>query len=310
MRKVLLIAIICLFAVPAQSFSQNFVFKVLANKGQNVMRESGDGADWQPIRTGTSLPAGSTIQVKEGAYLGLIHSSGKTQEITKPGDYKVDDLAQALNANNGGVAAKYADFVLTKMTESDEDINSNHRQYLNVTGAVERAVDDGLKLMLPTSSKLFRSEAFIRWAEGEEEERYLITFQNMFDSVLMEAEIEDSSLKLDFDNEAFRDEFFVKVQVQVVGNEDLRSKEYGIERLSEGKLQALNSEVANIQADGSEESPLTHLVLAGFFEENQLYLDALTSYEMAIKLAPDVDSFRLLYEDFLVRTGLAGNTAD
>jgi hypothetical protein len=44
--------------------------------------------------------------------------------------------------------------------------------------------------------------------------------------------------------------------------------------------------------------------LAGAFEQNKLLIDAITAYQDAIKLAPDVDSYKELYKDFLIRNGL------
>jgi cytochrome c-type biogenesis protein CcmH/NrfG len=44
--------------------------------------------------------------------------------------------------------------------------------------------------------------------------------------------------------------------------------------------------------------------LAGFYEENKLFIDAITAYEQAIKLAPDVPTYQEAYEEFLLRNKL------
>jgi hypothetical protein len=47
------------------------------------------------------------------------------------------------------------------------------------------------------------------------------------------------------------------------------------------------------------------LVYASFFEENGLLLDAMTKYEEAIKMSPEVDDFKELYNGFLIKNNLA-----
>ncbi|MEL6537346.1 MAG: hypothetical protein AAFQ98_18130 [Bacteroidota bacterium] len=309
MRKFLFIGITSLCLFNQQAVAQEYVFKILANKGNNAYRTSEAGADWQPLRTGASLSEGYEVQIAEGAYVGLIHASGKTHELTTPGSYDVDDLASTLTSGSTGVAAKYADFVLTKLNEEEVDINANYGQFVNATGAVERATNSSkLKLMLNKSTKVYGSEVILRWAEGDESESYLITLYNIFDKVIQEQEVEESSMMLNFDDEMMQGQHFVKITVQVMGSDSLISDQYGIERLPPGRIQSISDEWMTLQGEVQEETPLNYIVKAGFFEEKGLLLDALTAYEKAIRLAPDVDSFRELYQEFLVRSKLAGET--
>ncbi|MCA6432246.1 MAG: hypothetical protein IM574_01445 [Cytophagales bacterium] len=57
-------------------------------------------------------------------------------------------------------------------------------------------------------------------------------------------------------------------------------------------------------SDMKEETALNKFILAGFYEENKLFIDAITAYEQAIKLAPDVPTYREAYEEFLLRNKL------
>jgi cytochrome c-type biogenesis protein CcmH/NrfG len=43
--------------------------------------------------------------------------------------------------------------------------------------------------------------------------------------------------------------------------------------------------------------------MAGYYEENLLIMDALTAYQQAIKLAPDVSVYSESYTEFLKRLG-------
>jgi Tfp pilus assembly protein PilF len=54
----------------------------------------------------------------------------------------------------------------------------------------------------------------------------------------------------------------------------------------------------------SEETALSKLILAGFYEQNNLIIDAIYAYEKAVEMAPDVPTFQESYEDFLLRNNL------
>ena len=53
-----------------------------------------------------------------------------------------------------------------------------------------------------------------------------------------------------------------------------------------------------------EPNALNKLLIAGFYEQNKLLIDAGTAYLEAIKLAPDVPQYKEAYNDFLLRYGL------
>ena len=49
---------------------------------------------------------------------------------------------------------------------------------------------------------------------------------------------------------------------------------------------------------------MNKVVLASFYEQNKLLIDAITAYEEAIKLAPDDPTYKDYYEEFLLRNKL------
>jgi hypothetical protein len=58
-----------------------------------------------------------------------------------------------------------------------------------------------------------------------------------------------------------------------------------------------------VKATAQEETALNKYILASYFEENLLIMDALTAYQDAIKLAPDVALYKDSYNEFLKRLG-------
>src|SRR5690554_5710790 len=114
MKSFIKILVVALWLGNYASNAQNYVFKVLANKGDNTVKV--EGAEWTKLKTGQSLNSGDELKLSEEAYLGLMHNSGKTLEVKTPGSHTVSGLAANLKSKNTSVASKYADFVMNKMS--------------------------------------------------------------------------------------------------------------------------------------------------------------------------------------------------
>ena len=304
MRTIYSILIVCLFFVSNSLMAQEYVFKVLANKGSNQVKAISESA-WKPVKTGTTLQVGDELKVSENAYLGLVHTSGKTVELKKPEIIDINELAASLNSGTSSVASKYADFVLNKMSESE----SARRNNLTATGAVTRATDNtSIKVFMPSSVEVLNPKAVVQWSELEGEgadQTYVVTLKNMFDEVIYSQETADSQMMLDLEDKKIAKERLVILNVTIKGDDDVQSGDYGIQRVSGEKSTALKSEMSELAGENSEETSLSHIMLASFYEKNNLLVDALTSYRKAIELSPEVDDFKTMYNDFIERNGLS-----
>ncbi len=299
MKKYLSIATILLF-VGNMAMSQGYTFKVLANKGDNKVKS---GADWKALKTGASLKEADELEVSANAYLGLVHSSGKTLELKSAGNHKVKDLAAKVNKGGSSVASKYADFVLSKMSEESK------ANRLSATGAVKRDIklDDNepISVLMPGSVDIFNEKAIVRWDAPEESDKtYVVTLKNMFNDVLLSVETSDSNFELDMSDDRMAKENVILFDVTEKGNDVKQSDTYAMKKLSGADSDRVKEILAELMSDVTEETALNKYILAGFYEEENLIVDALTSYEEAIKLAPDVVSYREAYEEFLYRNGL------
>ena len=305
MRTIYSIAVLMLFLMTANTaMAQGYVFRVLANKGANQVKRAADGQT-QPLKTGATLNNGDEIIAAGGAYIGLMHKTGRTIEVRNAGVTKIDELEKKLASAQTSVANRYAQFVMNKMNQDDGDVNKNYRQNLKATGAVERATNNAsIKVMLPSSIDVLNSNAIVRWTEVEGDNSYIVTVKNIFDEEIFVAETDKSKIKLDFDAENLANERLVIFNVKLKDNDDVRSSDYGIKRLSPDDAKSINENLEMLKAEVSDDSPLNKLIYASFYEDNNLILDALTKYEEAINLSPDVEDFKTLYEDFLIKNGL------
>jgi hypothetical protein len=305
MKSLFKVLVVALLIGNYTANAQNYVFKVLANKGENSVKV--EGADWAKLKTGQSLNSGDELKLSDEAYLGLMHNSGKTLEVKTPGSHTVSGLAANLKSKNTSVASKYADFVMNRM--SDDEGSGDYRKSLGATGAVDRALASGasIKIMALSSSEIINDEVILRWnepkQEGEVEElQYELNFTNLFDETIKTETVNKTSYLLDKTKEPFKGQSFIKVKVKVKG-EDLKSDDYAITDKPEDEAAKIRETLEELKSEIESESAMDKLVMAAFYEDNDLLLDALTAYEQAIQKAPNVPVFEKAYEEFLIRNG-------
>lgn len=306
MRKIIsYVFVIALIFASAGAHAQDYAFRVLANKGSNKVKKAGS-AQSEVLKTGAKLNSGDEIIASEGAYIGLMHVSGKTTEIRGAGVKKVAELEKNMSTADNSVAGRYAQFVMNKLNEEE---NTNYRSRLNATGAVSRALDDGaINVMAPNQADLVGDEAILRWADKDSttKETYVVKVENIFNEEIYSEETDKTSIKLNFtDEDLAYDMGLYLVKVYQKGEEEVVSKEIGIKKVKSNDKIEVQENLANLKSEVSEDSPLNKIIYASFFEENGLILDALTKYEEAIAMSPEIEDFQELYQNFLIKNGLA-----
>lgn len=276
--------------------SQDYAFKVLANKGANEVKT---GNAWAAVKTGASLKKEDELKVTENSYLGLVHASGKPMELKQAGTYKVADLAAKMNGGSS-VLTKYTDFILSSNSAEAK------KNRLSATGAVHRGLVN-IKVFLPENqyASVYNNIAIINWDVTKTKGPYVVTIKNMFDDELLKAETAESTLQIDLNDAKFANESALLVEVKTKADQKSKADEsHLIKRLSPAEQAKIKKALLEITGEVTEETALNKLILAGFYEQNKLFIDAITAYEQAIKMAPDVDSYKEAYEEFLLRNKL------
>jgi hypothetical protein len=291
MKKKSLLFSIVFTALHLSLAAQTYSFKVLVNKGKNEIKT---GTTWQAIKVGSSLNANDEIKVAQNSYVGLVHVSGKPIELKEAKTYKVSELTKKVSAGSS-VVTKYTDFILSS--------NEKSKNNLQATGAVHRGGSE-LPVYLPVTPELavfYNSKQIIGFDKHGYQGPFTATFSSLFGDELKEVQSQDSTISIDLDGREFKNED--NVMVKIISNSDRKqSDDFTLKRLSKADRARIESLHAEIAAITSEESAMSKLVLASFYEKNNLYIDAATAYQEAIKLAPDVSAYREYYNDFLIRT--------
>lgn len=288
-----LVSVSALYAQP----TKDYAFKVLANKGSNEVKT---GDTWQPLKTGASLKPTDEVKLADNAYIGLVHASGKPMELKQAGSYKVTELEKKVGGGSS-VLNKYTDFILSSNSAEAK------KNRLSATGAVHRDIETAsIKVMLPESqhSGIYNSVAVISWEGTKVEGPYVVTLRNMFEEELSKVTTPETNIKIDLTDEKLAAENAIFIIVASQSDPKQTSKPHLVKKLSPADQEKIKVNLNEIMGEVSEQTALNKLILAGFFEEQSLFIDAIAAYEEAIKLAPDVPSYKEAYDEFLLRHGL------
>ena len=275
--------------------AQDYAFKVLANKGTSEVKS---GETWQAIKTGDRLKMGDELKVSENSYVALVHSTGKPIELKESKTYKVTDLASKINGG-ASVVSKYTDFILSSNSAEAK------KNRLSATGAVHRGLAD-IKVFLPENqyAEIYNANVIINWQATKGGSPYVVIITNMFGDELMKLETPETSVQVDRNNPKLANEDALLVEVKSKADGKSKSEQHLIKKLSIARQQSIKKLIVEMGNDVKEETALNKFILAGFYEENKLFIDAITAYEEAIKLAPDVPTYKEAYEEFLLRNKL------
>lgn len=277
-------------------YSQDYAFKVLANKGSNEYKS---GESWQSLKTGASLKPEDELKISENAYLGLVHSSGKPLELKQAGTYKVADLAAKMNGGAGAMS-KYADFILSSNSAEAK------KNRLSATGAVHRGDAASLNVFLPPaqSASLFGNTMTIEWEAPKVGGPYRIYIKDIFEEERKHFDTPETTYTIDLSTVNLGVETAFLVEVVSMQDQKIKSESKVVKKLSPADSEKIKKLYGEIAEGLKDQTALDKFLQAGFYEKNGLLIDALTSYEEAIKLAPDIDSYKEARDEFLYRNKL------
>jgi hypothetical protein len=270
----------------------DYAFKVLANKGTNEVKS---GNTWVAVKTGAALKKEDELKLAENSYVGLVSSGGKPLELKASGSYKVAELLNQVG-NGASVLNKYTDFLLSSNSAEAK------KNRLSATGAVHRGLD--MKLYLPENNNadVLNNIVILNWEAKHGP--YIVTLKNMFDEQLGMIETPETTASVDLSAKEYAGESAILIEVMSKGDGKLKSLQHLVKRMNAAQTEKVRKELTDeMGTNVNDETALNKLILAGFYEQHKLYIDALTAYQQAIKLAPDVPSYKEDYDDFLIRNG-------
>ncbi len=283
--------LISVFAIAQGSFT------VLSAKGENVVQK---GAEYSPLGPGMKLPANAKLMLGEGGAVELSNADGKTINLNSPGIYTMNDVAGNFKADNSGLAQRYLAYVFNEMSGDESSKTSN----MSTTGSVERSSENnGISLFSPESTYFMQKHTTIKWDAAIELGECKVQVLNLFDEPVLEQTVSENAATLDMSKVEFEEDAIYKLVVVSKDNPSMKSGELILRVPSETERAQFEKDLAEIEANKVEESPLYHALMAKFCKVNGLYVDAVNHYERALALAPDSEMIRIEYDVFLEQAG-------
>jgi hypothetical protein len=299
MKTLILTASIATSSLMMQAQSNEFLFKAMVVSGSVIKKSTTTEI---PASTGQRFAATDAIIIQNKGYIGLLHKNGKTVEIKEPGTYSVKEVADRLLAESKeSVGSKYATFVFNQLTKSDDnDLNKNHRQYMEVTGSVERSGSSGMiKLNAPITSDVMHNKITVSWNKHKDADGYVVTLTNFYNETVASVETKGESAEINLDDIQTKSNKGYLLTVRAANNPKIKSAQHLLKPLDKDKEQSIKAEISNIGSDAQTSIDL--VALGSFFEDNHLYYDALKAYKLAASKSPNEPAFAELYNDMLKR---------
>ena len=277
-------------------FCQDYVFRVMVNKGSNMFKKESE-TKWQPVKKGISFNIGDWIRIANDAYLGLVHNSGKTTALKNPGVFEISKLASEIGLQKKGIAAKYIEFVFN--TIEQKPAVSDNNQVVVTRGGEKR-----IHLLLPSNAKALNRIIILTWNPIPGENTYVVTVMGIFEDILIQEETNTNRFTLNMDLAALNQENILIIRVSLKANAEVHSGEHVISTLSNNEIEVLQSELLPLIQEISQESSLDQIILASFYEQQDLLIDAIYCYLEAIQLSPEVADYKEMYDNFMIRNKL------
>ncbi|MCU0418214.1 MAG: hypothetical protein MUC38_01035 [Cyclobacteriaceae bacterium] len=273
--------------------AQDYTFRVLATKGTSQVKT---GGAWQPLKTGAKLQTNDELKLDANAYVALVHKSGTPLQLKEKDTYQVSALASKVGPGSS-VVSKYTDFILS--SNSDEA----RKNRMAATGAVTRGGD--IKILLPKgkAAVYFDPAVFITWEAQPGVTHYVLIVKDLVDTELSRQEVAGNSVVLDLGKDTYAGTPVVMVEVHTQGSAK-KSEPYAIKKVATAEYERVKTLLADLGGRATSEDALDQYIMAGFYEQNKLLIDAQKSYHHVLTQLPDVAEFREAYKDFLFRNKL------
>lgn len=275
------------------------VFKVLASKGGTTVKST-SSAEWKKALIGSKIQQADVIKLNANDYLGLIHiTTGKTLELKAAGSYNAKDLEKKVVATGSSYSQKYAEYVMDAMANNAKGTNNS------VGGVVYREIFD-VVVDYPVNDqniKLSNRVFDLKWHKTSYITVYEVTVQNMFDEVIFRGETKDTSLKIDLSNVSFSEES--RIKFKIVPKNPAESRYPGAKDVTVliDENKEYQKKKDEFLTEVKDETALNYLIKAKFYESNNMFTDAVASYDKAISLEPKIEEFKSLKEEYLQRSG-------
>ena len=295
---------IILFAACLSSgvYAQEVVFKTLAAKGTCMVQRGANPDEYTPIATGLKIFQEDKIIITGStSYVGLVSLDGKALELKKGGVYYVKDLSKALSSQETSMAQKYLNLLVNDMSKVDDNTARN----MKYTGSVERSVENkDIVVFLPETTKIAGTTGEIQWFPKATVNSYNVKIVDLYEEALFSETTSEKTIAIDFSSIGMNPGQIYKMQVADANNPESNSGFISLQVPTRSEMAKYETDLKMLRSEVPENSAIGDMVIATYFEEQELFLNAIPYYESAIEKEPNIVEFQDAYNMFLFKIGL------
>lgn len=300
MKKIAIILFVSFFSVAMHA--QEVIFKTLAAKGTCMVQRGANPDEYTPISTGVKIYLDDKIIITGStSYVGLVSSDGKALELKKGGVYYVKDLSNALASGETSLAQKYLSLLVNDMSKVDDNTARN----MKYTGSVERSVENkDIVVFLPETTKIAGTEGSIQWFPKTDYTSYKVSIYNLYEESVFSKETSDKSLSIDFASLGLKPGQVYKMSVANAADSEKNSGFISLQVPTRSEMAKYETDLSMLRNEVPANSAIGDMVIATYFEDQELFLNAIPYYESAIEKEPNIVEFQDAYNMFLFKIGL------
>ena len=269
--------------------------RVIATKGDVQIV---NGMDVRTPFSGMTLKGEEAVLLGQEGYIGIVDKHGRTVELRGEGQYDLTSMLEIQDKKSEN-AIKYADFLLSKMTAEGKKNRLNAASYHIKDNMRDKSQ---IRMFIPGAGKYYQDHLRLNWEQPEASSGYRVEVFNMYQELVQAYDLHECMFDLYIDDE-LGEENILLIKVSSTDGE-YESELLALKRLGSFQLEDVADGGESLSSVYYGKDAVSKLIMAGFFEHNNLLADALTCYLKAIEYAPDVPLYREAYEEFLLRNHL------
>jgi len=266
--------------------------------GGNALSSKGGGT-WKHLNAGEQLSNEFKIKIDKNSYAGIIGPNGRSIELTKPGTYESKFLKSLIAGGNPSSSKKFVNFVFSEITKKMESASQ-----MKVTGAVVRERINDIPVGVPSPTYILDSVTVFSWYPVEGTGYYTFKLLNNENKTVYLKRVQDTTISLNLYSLQLNEDSFKWVVINYDKPEQMSDTNL-IYMLPASNADVIRDSVENLNdVIGSNPTAINQIILAAFYERNNININAMEAYKRAVKLAPKVKAYRARYNEYLKSKGI------
>ncbi len=297
MKKLSLLTILLsftCFAFPQQELSVFFYSGDIKYKNQEQ--------EWKMIdKLNLKLSPSDSIHLSAGSQLFLINKKGDQVLISKTGKYPLTEVISSSSDDGENIIAAYTGFVWEEFSHPHKDLEKYADKYMKEKGGVSRAANIPEILSPFLGSDIIDDKIYFSW-KNEGDVPYTLSFwdSDRNGRKLFELSIKDTLVIISSNSLWLPKNDIIYWSVTIEGKNPVNF--FPISILGKKEKREIEAEVSKIEKNMKEAKPeLIWLVLASFYEQNNLLQQAKYAYQNALDFSLNDKNIETYYKLFLAR---------